>query len=120
MSVRIKRVYVPAEKSDGVRILVDRLWPRGISKEKARVDDWMKDIAPSAALRKWFDHRADRWAEFKKRYRMELSVPEKMEMLRRLRTMSRYSTVTLLFGAKNEEHNNAKVVASIVGKRSSR
>lgn len=118
--MKIKRVYAQAEQSDGVRVLVDRLWPRGISKEKARIDEWLKDIAPSGALRKWFNHRTDRWKDFQKRYCVELDAPDKKEMLRRLRAMSRNTTVTLLFGAKDERHNNATVVASAVKRRTFR
>ncbi len=120
MSLKIKRVYAQAEKSDGIRILVDRLWPRGISKDQARIEEWLKDIAPSTTLRKWFDHRADKWEEFQTRYRIELNTTEKKDILGRLRAMSRNTTVTLLFGAKDEEHNNARVVASIVQRKSSR
>jgi uncharacterized protein YeaO (DUF488 family) len=114
MPVQVRRVYEPAAKSDGVRILVDRLWPRGISKDKARIDEWMKDIAPSTALRMWFGHREDRWEEFQKRYRAELGSSGGKQLLVRLKGMSRKGTVTLVFGAKDEEHNNAIVLAMIL------
>ena len=114
MALKIKRVYAPAEKSDGVRMLVDRLWPRGISREKARIDEWMKEIAPSTTLRKRFHHRLERWEEFRKLYRLELKDEDKKAMIRRLRTTSRKGTLTLLFAAKDEEHNNAVALASII------
>lgn len=117
MALKIKRVYAPAEKSDGVRMLVDRLWPRGISREKARIDEWMKEIAPSTTLRKRFHHQPERWEEFRKLYRLELEDDDKNAMIRRLRSTSRKSTVTLLFAAKDEEHNNAVALASIIRSR---
>lgn len=117
MALKIKRVYAPAEKSDGVRMLVDRLWPRGISREKARIDEWMKEIAPSTTLRKRFHHQPERWEEFRKLYRLELEDDDKKAMIRRLRSTSRKSTVTLLFAAKDEEHNNAVALASIIRSR---
>ena len=116
MPVHVKRVYHPAEKSDGVRILVDRLWPRGISKDRARIDEWMKDIAPSAALRTWFGHREDRWEEFQKRYRAELASSGGKALLDRLKQMSRKGTVTLVFAARDEQHNNAIVLAKVLKK----
>lgn len=114
MALKIKRVYAPVEKTDGIRILVDRLWPRGISKANARIDEWMKEIAPSTTLRKEFHHQPERWEEFRKLYRLELQDEDKKAMIRRLRTTSRKSTVTLLFAAKDEEHNNAVALASII------
>ena len=108
MSVRIKRVYTPPEKSDGTRILVDRLWPRGLTKEKARVDLWLKDIAPSTELRKWFAHDPAKWKEFQSRYRKELHKnPETVE---RLKEEVAKGPATLLYGARDEEHNEAAVL----------
>ena len=107
--VRIARIYLPPGKKDGLRVLVDRLWPRGVKKEKAQVDEWMKEIAPSNELRKWFGHKPERWTEFQKRYRAEL-VKNK-ELVRTLRAMERrQGTITLLFGAKDQEHNQAVVL----------
>jgi len=107
--VQIKRIYEPATEKDGCRILVDRLWPRGLKKEAAHIDEWMKEIAPSDALRKWFGHKPEHWAEFEKRYQAELA--KKKELLQTLRGMERKrGTVTLLFGAKDEEHNQAVVL----------
>lgn len=103
--VRIKRIYDEPAAEDGQRILVDRLWPRGISKDKARIDEWLKEIAPSDELRKWFGHDPARWEEFRERYRQELEA--KAELVAGLRKLAAEGTVTLLFAAKDEEHNNA-------------
>ncbi|MGZ7069074.1 MAG: DUF488 domain-containing protein [Methanobacterium sp.] len=105
----IKRAYQPAEDGDGFRILVDRLWPRGISKEKAKLDLWLKDIAPSNELRKWFAHDPERWEEFQIKYCEELK--DKKEFLNQIKNIEREkSTITLVYGAKDEEHNNAIVL----------
>ena len=103
--MRIKRAYHPASRSDGRRILVDGLWPRGMSKDRLRIDDWARELAPSAELRAWFGHDARKWDEFCKRYARELDAkPEEVEALRnRLRD----GPVTLIYGAKDEDHNNA-------------
>lgn len=108
MNLRIKRVYEPPDKGDGKRILVDRLWPRGMAKAKAGVDLWFKEIAPSAALRKWFGHDPGKWAEFKKRYRAELEENDEQAAL--LKEEIKKGTVTLLYGARDEEHNDAVVL----------
>lgn len=113
MPVRIKRVYDAPEAGDGERILVDRLWPRGLSKEKAALDDWMKAVAPTAELRKWFDHRPERWDEFKKRYRDELRGNPAMEALR---ARVAAGTVTLLYGARDREFNQAVALADFLTK----
>jgi uncharacterized protein YeaO (DUF488 family) len=105
VSLRLKRVYDPPTKADGRRVLVDRVWPRGLTKEKARIDDWPKEIAPSTQLRKWFGHDPARWKEFKKRYAAELKAQH--EHVEQLAQKARKRTVTLLFGAKGIEHNNA-------------
>ena len=105
MSIRLKRVYDKPAKSDGHRVLVDRLWPRGLKKSEARLDEWLKEIAPSTTLRKCFAHDPTRWTEFKKRYAAELDdQPEQVEQLAR---SAKKRTITLLFGAKDTEHNNA-------------
>jgi uncharacterized protein YeaO (DUF488 family) len=101
----VRRVYDPPREEDGLRVLVDRLWPRGLSKEAARVDLWLKDIAPSDALRKWYGHEPSRWDEFRRRYFAELEAHR--ERLEELRQQARRGRVTLLFGARDEEHNNA-------------
>jgi len=110
--IKLKRVYDPYADSDGKRILVDRLWPRGIKKEDARIDHWLKDIAPSDELRKWFSHDPAKWEEFKKRYRKELE--SRQEVIEDLRKESRRGTVTLLFAAKDTERNNAVVLKEIL------
>jgi uncharacterized protein YeaO (DUF488 family) len=105
MNIRIKRAYEKLSRSDGRRVLVDRIWPRGITKEKGGIDRWMKEIAPSTGLRKWFGHDPARWTEFKKRYAKELAGQE--DLVDELRRMAREKTLTLVFGARDEEHNNA-------------
>lgn len=112
MNLKLKRVYEPFDKNDGTRILVDRLWPRGMTKAKAGVDIWLKELAPSAELRKWFGHDPDKWTEFKKRYRAELE--ENDEQLARLREEIKKGAVTLLYGAKDEEHNDAVALAEFL------
>ena len=108
MKIQIKRIYEKAASRDGHRILVDRIWPRGVSKEDAQLDDWNKDIAPSTDLRKWFDHKEDRFPEFKKRYKKELS--KQTEPLKEIASIAKEKQVTLLFGAKDENHNQAVVL----------
>jgi uncharacterized protein YeaO (DUF488 family) len=111
--IRTKRVYDKPEKDDGFRVLVDRLWPRGLTKEKAGADLWMKEIAPSDALRKWFHHEERDWGEFVKRYKMELA--KKKELLGELNELEKkHGTVTLLFGSKDEKQNQAVVLASVL------
>ena len=105
---KTKRIYEPPEQSDGRRVLVDRLWPRGISKESAKLDEWLKDVAPSAELRKWFAHDPSKWAEFKRRYIEELKSKE--PIFDTLRTEGRKGVVTLLYAARDEEHNQAVVL----------
>lgn len=113
--IKIKRVYKSADENDGYRILVDRLWPRGVSKEKAKLDLWMKDIAPSNNLRKWFNHDPTRWDEFQNEYNEELK--EKKELLKQIKELEdNKSTVTLVYGAKNEENNNAIVLKNTLSK----
>ena len=116
--LKLKRVYEPASSSDGKRILVDRLWPRGLSKKKAAVDEWMKDVAPSTTLRRWFGHDPDRWPEFKRRYKHELS--ERRDCVRRLAKQASSRRVTLVFGARDEVHNDAVVLAAVVRARMKR
>ena len=105
---RIKRVYELPDKHDGLRVLVDRLWPRGLTKEKASIDLWLKDIAPSTELRKWFDHDPGRWEEFKERYLDELKGNS--EQIQLLKQELDTGIVTLVYGAKDEEHNQAVVI----------
>jgi len=102
---KLKRVYAPPSPDDGERVLVDRLWPRGMTKEKAAVDLWMKEISPSTELRKWFDHDPAKWAGFQTRYREELKA--RPQLVDELRQRARQGTVTLLYGARNQEQNEA-------------
>lgn len=105
MTIHIKRVYDPPAASDGSRILVDRLWPRGISKEKLKLDTWMKDLAPSNELRKWYSHEEAKWPEFRKRYFQELK--QQADLVAELRKKARGHTVTLLYSTRELERNNA-------------
>jgi uncharacterized protein YeaO (DUF488 family) len=111
MKIKVKRVYENPDKDDGMRILVDRLWPRGLTKEKARVDLWLKDIAPSTELRKWFGHDPSRWNEFRERYREELKKNKKTISL--LKDQLKKGAVTLVYGARDEEHNDALVLREV-------
>jgi uncharacterized protein YeaO (DUF488 family) len=113
--VRVKRVYEPAAPQDGRRILADRLWPRGVSRKSARIDDWAKDLAPSTRLRRWFGHDPRRWPEFQARYRDELrAVGDRLEWLIAL---ARRGRVTLLYAARDADHNNARVLQRLVRAR---
>ena len=115
---QIKRAYEPPASADGLRILVDRLWPRGLSKEAAAIDEWLKDIAPSAELRRWFGHDPERWAEFKARYRRELSSAQRSAALERLRDAARTRrSVTLLFAARDTTHNHASVLLEVLNEQ---
>lgn len=106
--IKIKRIYLSENKSDGYRILVDRLWPRGIKKEEAKIDLWLKDIAPSNELRKWFNHEVEKWSEFKKRYYEELA--KKQDLIQVIKEHARTQSITLLYGTKDEKYNNANVL----------
>jgi len=112
VDVLVKRVYEPASADDGYRVLVDRLWPRGLSKERARVDEWLRELAPSEGLRRWFAHRPERFAEFRDRYRAELA--NHAELIERLREQAASGRLTLLYAARDEQHNNAQVVAELL------
>jgi uncharacterized protein YeaO (DUF488 family) len=112
MKLAIKRVYEEPDKDDGTRILIDRLWPRGLSKEKAHVDLWLKEIAPSTELRKWFAHDPAKWTEFKTRYRAELK--HNSEQLAVLKQAIAKGPVTLLYGAKDEQRNDAIVLQELL------
>ena len=112
MHIKIKRVYLQPGEEDGRRILVDRLWPRGLTKEKASVDLWLKEIAPSTELRKWFGHDPEKWKEFQTRYRAELR--QNTEQVSLLKQEAARGVVTLLFGAKDEEHNEAVVLQKLL------
>ena len=114
MTIKIKRVYEQADKNDGVRILVDRLWPRGLTKEKAAVDLWLKEIAPSTELRKWFGHDPAKWTSFRGRYETELR--HNGDLLKLLKQKAREGTVTLVYGARDQKHNEAFVLKQFLGR----
>ncbi|MBE7410855.1 MAG: DUF488 family protein [Leptospiraceae bacterium] len=108
MNIHIKRVYAPAEKNDGFRILIDRLWPRGLSKNNTKIDEWLKEIAPSPNLRKWFNHKDELFKEFSKLYTKELK--SKSKEIEHIRNLAKSQTVTLLYSAKNKTSNHAIVL----------
>lgn len=111
MKVAIRRVYDDPEKDEGFRVLVDRLWPRGVRKEDLQYDLWDKDIAPTPALRKWFGHSADRWEGFHEKYRKELEEPEARERLEAIAKEAGKRRITLLYGARDPKHNHALILA---------
>jgi uncharacterized protein YeaO (DUF488 family) len=112
LDVRSKRIYDPPDASDGYRILIDHIWPRGVSRDRACLDEWARELAPSAPLRKWFDHRYDRFAEFRARYRDELLAhADRVDELRRRATNSR---LTIVYAARDREHNNAVVLTELL------
>jgi uncharacterized protein YeaO (DUF488 family) len=110
--IKIKRIYDPPLPNDGKRIYIDRLWPRGMKKEEVKIDEWLKEISPSDALRKWFGHDSSKYAEFKRQYTRELE--KHSETLKRIKKEGKKETVTLLFSAKDVEHNNATVMREIL------
>ncbi len=110
--IRIKRAYEPPDEADGRRFLVDRIWPRGVKKVDLRLEGWLKELAPSDELRRWFGHREDRWSEFERRYRLELQ--SKNEILRPLLEQLHDDDITLVYGARDEQHNNAVVLKKVL------
>ena len=110
----IKRINDPPNPNDGLRVLVDQVWPRGLRKERVRIDEWRKDLAPSNALRKWFGHVPRRWEEFKRRYPQKLEIRGKVDELRKLADKAKREKITLLFGAGDEEHNNAVILKELL------
>jgi uncharacterized protein YeaO (DUF488 family) len=112
LDIRLKRAYAQADASDGYRVLVDRLWPRGVSREEAQLDEWARELAPSAELRRWFGHDPERFDEFRRRYRDELA--QHADELERLREQGRSGRLTLVFGARDTDHNDAVVLAEIL------
>ena len=113
-TIQMKRVYDEPEPGDGTRVLIDRLWPRGLSKEQAKIDIWLKDIAPSNELRKWFGHDPEKFAQFRQRYAQELTSAIAQEALQKLRAMAEKGLVTLLYAAHDGEHSNAIVLRDIL------
>jgi uncharacterized protein YeaO (DUF488 family) len=114
MQVRLRRVYDDPSPEDGVRLLVDRVWPRGISKSAARLDEWLKDVAPSTELRRWYGHRVERFTEFRRRYLAELKDPNRAVALDHLRTVLREGPVTLLTATRDVAHSHAAVLADVL------
>jgi uncharacterized protein YeaO (DUF488 family) len=112
VDIRLRRAYEPAEPTDGYRVLVDRIWPRGLSREDARIDEWARDLAPSDSLRRWYGHELQRFDEFRRRYVKELA--EGRHRLAEVRRLARGGTVTLVFAARDTEHSNAAVLASVL------
>jgi uncharacterized protein YeaO (DUF488 family) len=112
LRLQLKRAYEPPAAGDGVRVLVDRLWPRGVAKTAAAIDHWMKDLAPSTELRRWFGHDPERWQEFRERYKAELR--DKDTQIEALRALARKHMVTLVFAARDEEHNDAVVLHDVL------
>jgi uncharacterized protein YeaO (DUF488 family) len=112
LDIKLKRAYEPHSASDGTRILIDRLWPRGVTKKAAAIDHWFRDLAPSTELRQWFGHDVSRWNEFRRRYTAELK--RHSEQLDELRRLARKGPVTLVFGARDEEHNDAVVLQHLL------
>lgn len=116
-NVRLKRAYDPPAAADGARILIDRLWPRGIKKADAAIDRWLKELAPSTELRRWFGHEVERWPEFRRRYRAELD--RHRELVEELRALARQQRLTLVYGAKDEAHNDAVVLGELLAEPAS-
>lgn len=112
--IRTKRVYSEPSRRDGLRILVDRVWPRGISKDRAHIVEWRKDLAPTTSLRRWFGHEPARWIEFRRRYRTELARSGMKQELKKLARLSRKRTITLVYSAADEEHNQAVVLMELL------
>ena len=115
MAVRLKRVYEKTGGHEGTRVLIDRVWPRGVRKSEAAIDLWLKEIAPSTELRKWFGHDPEKWPDFKRRYFRELD--QNAALVEKLSKMNQKGTVTLVFGAKNEKHNNAVALKEYLERR---
>ncbi len=112
--IKIKRVYEPPSPDDGYRVLIDRLWPRGLAREAARLDAWARELAVSDELRRWFSHDPARWEEFRTRYRAALLAPENRPLLDALAQRARSGTVTILYGAREERYNNAQVLREVL------
>jgi uncharacterized protein YeaO (DUF488 family) len=115
MTIRLKRAYEKPERTDGTRILVDRLWPRGLTKEKAAIDLWLKEVAPSTELRKWFGHDPKKWRNFRNRYRTELK--QHSDQLQLIKSKAKEGVVTLIYGARDQEHNEAIILRESLAAR---
>lgn len=119
MGVKVKRIYEKVGEGDGLRVLVDRLWPRGVSKEKAKLDYWLKELGPSTELRMWFGHDPKKFEEFRKKYNKELQHGDKQKELKKLQAIAKENdhNITLLFSARNEEHNHVRILEEILHNR---
>jgi len=120
MIVKTKRAYDPPSPDDGRRVLVDRVWPRGVSRDRLEIDAWLRDLAPSTELRQWFSHESTRWAEFSKRFKQELQSPDQEARLDELLASPPKGTLTLVYGARDREHNQAVVLREILQERAAR
>jgi uncharacterized protein YeaO (DUF488 family) len=120
MRIAIKRAYEDPAPADGYRVLVDRVWPRGRTKDALALDEWAKDLAPSAGLRKWFGHDPGKWRTFQERYRQELEAPEQRQRLHDLLRTAAKGTLTLVYGARDEEHNQATVLRDVLSQMGTR
>ncbi len=116
-TLRLRRAYDPPAPDDGYRVLVDRVWPRGRSREALQLGAWMRELGPSEALRRWFGHDPSRWEEFRRRYRSELAAPEQAALLDALAERARAGTLTLVYGARDAAHNQAQVIAEEIERR---
>ncbi len=114
--LKIKSVYAPPEASDGMRIFVDRLWPPGINKRKAEVQEWLKELGPTDTLRRWFEKEPEKWEDFKRRYRRELESPYRIELMDHIAEFVNFGDVTLLFASRDEEHNAARALVEVINK----
>jgi uncharacterized protein YeaO (DUF488 family) len=115
--INVKRAYDEPSPGDGTRVLVDRLWPRGLAKDRARIDLWLREVAPSDGLRRWYGHDPEKWEEFRRRYAAELAAGEQATALERLRELARQGTVTLVFAARDAEHSDAAVLRELLARK---
>ncbi|MDI6856771.1 MAG: DUF488 family protein [Dehalococcoidia bacterium] len=120
MSVRVKRAYEPSSPEDGVRVLTERLWPRGIAKEKLAIDAWLREIAPSPELRRWYNHEPEKWDEFQRRYRRELQGPRQQDLVAELAEKAAAGTLTLVYGSRDTERNSSVILAEVIRERIAR
>ena len=112
--LKIKRAYEDKEAGDGKRILIDRLWPRGVRKDEAGIDEWLKELAPSTELRRWFGHVPAKWEEFKRRYKKELAAPEKIQLMENIAHTAKRADITLIYSARDRDHSDVKVLEELI------
>jgi uncharacterized protein YeaO (DUF488 family) len=118
--LKIKRAYEDKKASDGKRILIDRLWPRGVRKTEAGIDEWLKELAPSTELRRWFGHVPEKWEGFKRRYKKELAAPEKIQLMGNIAHTAKRADITLIYSARDSEHSDVKVLEELITERMQR